>query len=286
MRIKRADASGGGGVEAVLLEVGLDVFAGEPLKEVTGEADVFRGFDDDAALDDGWVEERKADEGSHFAELWGAGDGEGNEAGLGVAAGGELRGLGDVFGDDEFGFYLVGDAELGELAGGGEAVRGVEVIGDGDASDLVAGEGVDGERLRGRVLAGPEDEDAVGVGHGLGGVGELAGDELFGVNEVGGEEDIEGGAGFDLLHERGGAAEGGDELDAGGVFVGGGESGQDGLEVGGGGDVELFRGGVLRGRGGGHGEQECGDEGHREGYGGAHFERDGARGATVNWKNA
>jgi hypothetical protein len=75
---------------------------------------------------------------------------------------------------------------------------------------------------------------------GIGSEGEAGGDELLGVGGVGGEEDILRRAVGELLGERGGGAEGGDELDAGGVLVGGGEGGDDGLEVGGAGELELF----------------------------------------------
>lgn len=57
---------------------------------------------------------------------------------------------------------------------------------------------------------------------------------------VGGEKDVLWGAVGELLGERGGGAEGGDEMDAGGALVLGGERGHDGLEIGGAGDLELF----------------------------------------------
>ncbi len=82
----------------------------------------------------------------------------------------------------------------------------MEVVGDGDFFHAGFGEGVDGERLGWGVFARPKDEDAVGVG-GWGGAGEargeVGGDEFFGVNEVGGEEEVSGGAVFDLLGDGG-----------------------------------------------------------------------------------
>ncbi len=46
------------------------------------------------------------------------------------------------------------------------------------------------ERLGGGVFARPEDEDAAGVGDGGGLGGEAGGDELLGMDEVGGEEEV------------------------------------------------------------------------------------------------
>ena len=65
-------------------------------------------------------------------------------------------------------------------------------------------------------------------------------DELLRVNGVGREEDILRGAVGKLLRERGGGAEGRDEVDAGSALVSRGERGHYGLEVGGAGDLELF----------------------------------------------
>ena len=88
--------------------------------------------------------------------------------------------------------------------------------------------------------------------------GEVGGDELLRVDVVGGEEEVLWVAVGELLGERGGGAEGGDDLDAGGVLVGGCEGGDDGLEIGGGGDVKLF--GRLRRSGGGASEYARGQE--------------------------
>ncbi len=164
--------------------------AGEPAEEGDGCGVVPGGFEDDGALADGRVGlGGYAGEGTDFAIVGGAGDGERDEGGLGVAGLGELGGLGDVFSDDEFGGELGGETEAFEGGGGGEAVGGVEVVGDGDLLDGRLGEGVDGEGLGWGVFARPKDEDAVGVGGGSRAGeagGEVGGDEFFGVDEVGG----------------------------------------------------------------------------------------------------
>ncbi len=229
----------------------MDFGTGEPGEEGAGGGLFFGGFEDDATLADrGIALGREADEGADVAEVRGAGDGKRDEAELGVAGFGELSGLAYVFGDDEFGGDFVGVAEAGEGFVGGEAVGGVETVGDGDPGDFGVEEGVEGDGLGGGVFASPQDEDAVGVGGGFG-VGEaeglVGGDELLGVYVVGREEEILGVAVEELLGERGGRAEGGDDLDAGLRLVGGGEVGKNGLKVGRGGDVELS--GCLRARG-------------------------------------
>ena len=61
------------------------------------------------------------------------------------------------------------------------------------------------------------------------------------VDGVGGEEDVLRGAVGELLRERGGGAEGGDEVDASGTLVSGGERGHYGLQVGGAGKLKLLR---------------------------------------------
>ena len=192
-------------------------------------------------------------EAADVAEVLGAGDGERDEADLGVAGFGELRGLGDVLGNDQFAGDLVREVKAFEGFGGGETVGRVEAVGYGDLGDLGAGEGVEGEGLRGRILARPEDEFAAGVGDGLA-LGEVGGDELFWVDVVGGEEDVLRIAVAELLGEGGGGAEGGDDLDAGGVLVCCRERGEDRLEVGCGGYVEFLW--SLRVKGYGTGAKE------------------------------
>ena len=184
---------------------------------------VFRGFEDYSALEDGRIGGHgDADEGADVAEVRGAGDGEGDESELGVAGFGELGGLGDVFADDEFRGDDGGELEVFKGADGGHSVGRVELVGDGDFGDSRVAEGLERDGLVGGVFAGPEDEDAVGVGYGGLAVGEVVGDEFFGVDEVGGKKEILGVAVFDLLGESGRGAEGGDDLDARGVLVGGG----------------------------------------------------------------
>ena len=107
---------------------------------------------------------------------------------------------------------------------------------------------IEGEWLRGRILARPEDEDAAGVGDWDAAVGEVCGDELLGMDVVGGEEEVLRIAVGDLLREGCRGTEGlAMILTPVACSYCGGEGGQDGLEIGGGGDVELF--GRLRMRG-------------------------------------
>ncbi len=179
-----------------------------------------------------------------------------------VAGLGELGGLGDVFSSDEFGREGGIELEGFECALGGEAVGRVERVGDGDFGDPGTGEGVERERLRGGVLARPEDEYTAGVGDGVALGGERGGDELLGVDVVGGEEEVLRVAVLELLGEGGGGAEAGDDVDAGELFVVCGEGGQDGSEVGCGGDVEGFglgetEGGGEEGEGEGEGEDSA-----------------------------
>ena len=82
------------GVEAEGFELGLRGGAGQPAQEVAGELLVGAGFQDDGGLLDGGVcVGGDADEGAELAEVFARGDREGDEAGLGVAGLGELRGL-------------------------------------------------------------------------------------------------------------------------------------------------------------------------------------------------
>ncbi len=249
------------GVQAEARELALDFLGEEPGEEGVGFGAVFGFAEDDGALADlgvghGGDEDVVAD----LFEVGGAGEGEGDESELGVAGLGELAGLSDVFGDDEVGLGFVVDAELLHGADGGAAVGGVELVGDGDGLDAGVGEGVDRERVEGRVLAGPEDECSVGVGYGIALLGESGGDDFLGEDEVGAEEDVDGSAVEDLGGEGSGGGEAEVELDAGGVLVGGGESGENRLEVGGGVDVELDRRPGLLGGAGGWSGQGRGDE--------------------------
>ena len=95
------------GVKAEGFELLLRNWVGEPVEEVARELLLLAGFEDDGGLLDGWViAGRNADEGAESAEVLAAGDGERDEGGLRVAGFGELRGLGYVFGDREFGLEL------------------------------------------------------------------------------------------------------------------------------------------------------------------------------------
>lgn len=73
---------------------------------------------------------READEGAEFAEVRGAGDGEGDKASLRVPGFGELGRLTYVFGDDELAGNFGCEVETGEGFGGSKAVGSVQTIGD------------------------------------------------------------------------------------------------------------------------------------------------------------
>jgi len=62
-------------------------------------------------------------------------EGGGEDANFDVTRLNELSSLGNVFAEDEFGFYFFVEAGVFEGFGGGTAVRGVVGIGDGDFLD-------------------------------------------------------------------------------------------------------------------------------------------------------
>ena len=80
----------------------------------------------------------------------------------------------------------------------------------------------------------------MGVGGGVPAFGEASRNELFGVQIVGGKEDVLWIAIEQLLGEGCGGAEGGDDFDSAGMFVGGCKGGHNGLQVGCCCDVEFF----------------------------------------------
>lgn len=86
----------------------------------------------DAALADGRVQGREGDVAAGLAVERAVGEGERKEGGVRVAGLGELGGLQDVFAGDELGGELVVQLEGAELGGGGLAVGGVLVVGEGD----------------------------------------------------------------------------------------------------------------------------------------------------------
>jgi len=218
----------------------LDGGAGEPVEELTRELLVLAGFEDDAGLLDGGVGVRwDGDEPAELAEVCARGDGERDEAGLGVAGLGELRGLADVFGDGEFGLELRIEAHVLKRLLRGEAVGRVRGVGDGEARESWRFQRVERDGLERGVVARPEDKDAVGVGR-YGAERDASRDKLLRVGSVGGEKDILRSAVRELLGERGGGSERCDEMDAGGALVFGGEGGDHGLEIGGAGELKLL----------------------------------------------
>lgn len=166
-------------------------------------------------------------------------EGERDEAGVGVAGFDELSGLRDVFAVDDFGPGDGPGAEFFEGLLRGAAVGGGGGIGDGDFSDrrVADGDGGIGDVQVGS--GGPKDEPADGKsGEGFG-VGSALGDKGAGVVEVGGEENVVGGAVGDLRDEVTGGSGGDGKCDLGG---GSAELGVEGIErvdeVGRGGDGE------------------------------------------------
>ena len=128
----------------------LDGRAGEPVEELSRELLLATGFEDDTGLLDGSVDVGgDPDEGAEGAEVFAAGDGERDEAGLRVAGLGELRGLRDVFGDGELGLELCVEAEMLERLLRGEAVGRVRGVGDGEACEARIFEGVERDGLEG-----------------------------------------------------------------------------------------------------------------------------------------
>jgi hypothetical protein len=226
----------------------LDGGGAEPVKEVVGVGLVLGLEHDDGALADfGIGLLGDTDKRSGLLHLRRGGRGEGDEAELRVAGLDELRGLRDVFRLDDARLELVVELHPGEGGDGGAAVGCVIGVGDGEGHEARIAESVLRERLERRVLARPEDEDAASIGNGLSGVGEVSGDDLLGEAEVGGEEEVGGGAVEDLRGERGGGGVAGDDLDTGFVLEPVGERGEDGLEVRGGEDADFAGGGGLGG---------------------------------------
>ena len=241
-----------------------------------GVAAVGEGY---AALADGRVVLRKAEEGASIAKLGRAGDRQGDESYLRVAGLGELGGLHDVFASDELGGELLGEVQGVDGSRGGLAVGRVEVVGDGDLGNAGVGEGGERERLGGRILACPKDEQAASV-EGGGGGGEVRLGKLLGMGAIGGEEEIFRSTVLELLREGRGGAEGRNDVDASLLFVLGGEGGEDGLEVGGGGDVELVWATLGQSARSMTQEGECEGEEKAADYG---WVRAGGSQATVVW---
>ncbi len=171
----------------------------------------------------------EAYEGAEVAEVGRAGDGEGDDADLGVAGLGELGRLADIFGDDQLARDFAGKAKACEGFVGSKAVGGMKPVRNCNLLDFGAGEAVEGEGLRWRILAGPQDEDAMGIGDGDTAGGEIRCDELFGVDIVGGKKDVLGITVGDLLGEGCGGAEGGNDFDACRLLILGGERWKYGL---------------------------------------------------------
>ena len=168
--------------------------------------------------------------------------GERDESHLGVAGIGILRGLSDVFGDDEFGPERGEETNVIESGAGGASVGGVLGVGDGDGFDGGIAQGFEGKRGKTGVVARPEDERAVGVGQRLRLFGFAGIDHVLRERKVGGHEEVEGRSLNDLRGECGGGLAGGEDLDAGLLLELGEERGQNRLKVSGGSKAESLLG--------------------------------------------
>jgi len=187
-------------LQAEFWEVDLDLIAGDVVQQSVGLLAVRRVLQHHGALTDVLVGGEGEEHGSsgRFV-LRGEGDGLRHEGEFGVAAEGELRGLADGFGLNQVWGYVAVVVEFFQGGECGAAVGGVVGVGDGDAPEIFAFEGVQVERLEAGVVAGPEYEDAFGVGGGVFGVGQVGGDDALGEDVVGGEEDVGGRAVNGLL---------------------------------------------------------------------------------------
>lgn len=115
---------------------------------------------------------------------------------------------------------------------------------DGEGLDSRVVQRVLSERLKRRIGARPEDEDAACVGDWLGRICQAMGDNLLREDAVSREKEV-GRFARDYPGcecDRGSVL--GDQIDAGGVGEGFCKRGQDGLEVGCGGDMYLMRDGL------------------------------------------
>ncbi len=142
---------------------------------------------------------------------------QGDEAQLGIAGGNELIGLGDVLAFDDLVLDLVGQAQLGQYLGCGQAVRRGFRVGDGQMLVLVVLEhlalGVDVA-----VLGRPQGQGADGVGEARALDDVAFAFELLRGAVVGREEDFKRRAVLDLGIELPGSAVGGHQFVP-GVFL-------------------------------------------------------------------
>ncbi len=113
-----------------------------------------------------------------------------------------MRGLRDVFRDDEFRAKAVVEAGVLERGLSSATIGGVFRIGDGDGIDCWSAKSVEGEGSETGVVAGPEDERAASVRDRLRFFGAAGIDHALREREVGGKEEIEGRAVDDLRGER------------------------------------------------------------------------------------
>ena len=185
-----------------------------------------RGFDNSGGLADGLMEVFREQEAAFVVE-----ECPGGEDGVGVAGAGELKGLSDIFGEDELVLECVPKVELAQNLLGRLAVGRMLGVGDGNTADGRTTQIL--ERFDG-TGGGPKADAAGGVGaHGAGqkqSGGVQFSDKLFICREI----DIERGAAADLAGEHTGGTEGPSGVGAGVE----GEFGLEGGEVGGGGDRE------------------------------------------------
>ena len=152
------------------------------------------------------------------------GQSESGECGFGVAGVGELFGYGDTRRIDDLLFQFVPEAGAFQSLDGGCAVGGEFRLRDRDGADVGFRQIVESVEIG--TAGRPDNELAARVdGAGIR-KNETILDELIDVFDVGGEENVEGCAVFDLLGELRGGAEAGDDVDFGLVFEGAAEVGR------------------------------------------------------------
>ncbi len=185
-------------------------------------------IDDDADLAQGAVEVVRDKDAATVKD-----EGVGDKADVGVAGVGELEGLTDVLGEDELVLKLGPEAGFLQSFLGGATVGGVEGVGERDVSG--AGKVAQVFELTGLR---PNGETSDGVDLARVRIDFVALEKGVELGFVGGEEEVEGGAVFDLAGEHAGGAEGEGDF-AGELIL---PEGEERGKVGGSGDEEGILG--------------------------------------------